>query len=74
MPALLVGVIPMFSLGWLPAGAAVLAAELGVLPYPLAIMVALAASSASTPPIATPNTMVATAGGYGFAEIGRAHV
>ncbi|KAA6186707.1 SLC13 family permease [Thiohalocapsa marina] len=45
-----------------------LAAELGASPYPFAIMVALAASSAFMTPIAPPNAMVATAGNYRFAD------
>lgn len=45
-----------------------LATELGASPYPFAIMVALAASSAFMTPIASPNAMVATAGRYRFAD------
>jgi di/tricarboxylate transporter len=48
-----------------------LAAELGASPYPFAIIVALAASSAFMTPIAPPNAMVATAGGYRFADYAR---
>lgn len=48
-----------------------LAAELGASPYPFAIVVALAASSAFMTPIAPPNAMVATAGGYRFADYAR---
>ncbi|CRI63302.1 Uncharacterized transporter yfbS [Thiocapsa sp. KS1] len=45
-----------------------LAAELGASPYPFAIIVALAASSAFMTPIAPPNAMVATAGNYRFGD------
>lgn len=44
------------------------AAELGASPYPFAIIVALAASSAFMTPIAPPSAMVATAGNHRFGD------
>jgi di/tricarboxylate transporter len=48
-----------------------LAAAIGASPYPFAIVVALAASSAFMTPVAPPNAMVATLGGYRFADYAR---
>ena len=45
-----------------------MAEELQVSPYPFAMIVALAASSAFMTPISPINTLVATAGNYGFAD------
>lgn len=45
-----------------------LAAEIGASPYPFAIAVALAASSAFMTPVVPANAMVATLGGYRFAD------
>jgi len=45
-----------------------IAKELQVSPYPFAMTVALAASSAFMTPISPINTLVATAGNYGFAD------
>jgi di/tricarboxylate transporter len=45
-----------------------MAKELQVSPYPFAMIVALAASSAFMTPISPINTLVATAGNYGFAD------
>ena len=44
------------------------AAELGTSPYPFAIAVALAASSAFMTPVVPANAMVATLGGYRFGD------
>ncbi len=44
------------------------AAELGASPYPFAIAVALAASSAFMTPVVPANAMVATLGGYRFGD------
>jgi len=45
-----------------------LAAEIGASPYPFAIAVALAASSAFMTPVVPANAMVATLGGYRFGD------
>jgi di/tricarboxylate transporter len=45
-----------------------LAAELGASPYPFAIVVALAASSAFMTPVVPANAMVGTLGGYRFGD------
>ena len=47
------------------------AEELGASPYPFAMIVALAASSAFMTPISPVNALVATAGNYGFADFVR---
>jgi di/tricarboxylate transporter len=47
------------------------AQELQASPYPFAMIIALAASTAFMSPISPINTMVATAGNYGFADFVR---
>ena len=47
------------------------AEELQASPYPVAMIIALAASTAFMSPISPINTMVATAGNYGFADFVR---
>jgi di/tricarboxylate transporter len=47
------------------------ARELQASPYPFAMIIALAASTAFMSPISPINTMVATAGNYGFADFVR---
>jgi di/tricarboxylate transporter len=47
------------------------AAEIGASPYPFAITVALAASSAFMTPVVPANAMVATLGGYRFGDYAR---